>query len=120
MIWLSFAGHYCNTGIIPLLRRGCTKVVAVDSSDTRDLSDIPIMISNAERDQGAQIFVGRNEFGVKTISHLLQDFLLPRWMMLLITIGMSDRIPCVLVACGLGICCLLCAVWRYKKDVWLQ
>ena len=77
-VFVADGGHYCNLGIVPLLRRRCTKICAVDAADDRSLHDILSMISSAERDLGTKISLGRSEFGEKTLSDGLNDFILPR------------------------------------------
>ena len=73
------AGHYENLGVVPLLRRKCTRICAVDCDAGRDLTDVTHMINLAEVDSGSKIWLGSSEFNEDVLQRGLNDFYLPRW-----------------------------------------
>ena len=72
------AGHYENLGVVPLLRRKCTRICAVDCAPGRDLTDVKHMINLAEGDCGSKIWLGSSEFNETILQPGLNDFYLPR------------------------------------------
>ena len=75
-------GHYENFGLIPLLRRKCTRICALDCDDGRDSAGLQRMIGLAETDADTKISLGSNEFDENVLRCGLDDFYFPRFQRL--------------------------------------
>ena len=65
-VFLADGGHFDNTAILPLLRRRCSKIIAVDSEDCREVPPLKHMMNMALTELGITFHMGNSRRPLST------------------------------------------------------